>query len=292
MIKQLLIGLLSCFVLSAHSLEPIKTVALYPNGAPESNGHMPDEEYYVADRGALYCTSQPRIDIYIPQGQEPDSGYPTILSCPGGAYTYTSVINEGQNVANFFTKHGYAIVVLKYRLPNGHENIPLSDAIRAMELLRDSASAWHLDAERIGVIGFSAGGHLAASLLTKFRSPKSRPDFGLLVYPVISMDSMYYHGGSRRQLLGPNPTTEQIDCWSLNLHVTSTTPPCWLVACQDDNAVPIHNSILFYQALTAHRVDASMLLLPQGGHGWGFTRSFPQRELMEQSMLSFLSSLP
>lgn len=281
---------LSIFTFSAFALEPIRTVYLYPAGASESNGYTSADEYYVTDRGAIYRTAEPRIDIYMPESAMPTDGFPTILSCPGGGYIYTSVINEGLNVAKFLVPHGYAVVVLKYRLPNGHENIPLLDAIRAMELLRDSATVWKLNADNMGVIGFSAGGHLAASLLTKFTSPKNRPDFGMLVYPVISMDSTYYHGGSCRQLLGEHPTTEQIEHWSLNKQVTAITPPCWLVACQDDPAVPVQNSILFYEALTAHKVQASMLLLPEGGHGWGFTRSFPQRELMEQAMISFLES--
>ncbi|MEE1070536.1 MAG: alpha/beta hydrolase [Paludibacteraceae bacterium] len=217
-------------------------------------------------------------------------GVTTLLSCPGGGYSYTSIVNEGLNVAKYFVPRGYAVVVLKYRLPNGHENIPLSDAIRAMEILRDSATVWGLNPQKIGVIGFSAGGHLAASLVTKYTSAKSRPNFGLLVYPVISFDKNVYHGGSCRQLLGEEPTAEQIENWSLDKQVTETTPPCWLIACQDDPTVPVENSIRFYQALTAKKVPATMLLVPTGGHGWGFTRHFPMREVMEQSMISFIAS--
>jgi acetyl esterase/lipase len=271
-----------------YALQPTKTVYLYPEGAKESNGYTAQDEYYVPERGALYRTSEPRIDIYMPTHNKSKEGVTALLSCPGGGYSYTSIVNEGLNVAKYFVPRGYAVVVLKYRLPNGHENIPLSDAIRAMEILRDSATVWGLNPQKIGVIGFSAGGHLAASLVTKYTSAKSRPDFGLLVYPVISFDKNVYHGGSCRQLLGEEPTAEQIENWSLDKQVTETTPPCWLVACQDDPTVPVENSIRFYQALTAKKVPATMLLVPTGGHGWGFTRHFPMREVMEQSMISFI----
>lgn len=275
----------------AYAMQPTKTVYLYPEGTTESNGYTAQDEYYVPERGALYRTSEPRIDIYMPAHNKNKEGVTTLLSCPGGGYSYTSIVNEGLNVAKYFVPRGYAVVVLKYRLPNGHENIPLSDAIRAMEILRDSATVWGLNPQKIGVIGFSAGGHLAASLVTKYTSAKSRPDFGLLVYPVISFDKNVYHGGSCRQLLGEEPTAEQIKNWSLDKQVTETTPPCWLVACQDDPTVPVENSIRFYQALTAKKVPATMLLVPTGGHGWGFTRHFPMRELMEQSMISFINYL-
>lgn len=271
-----------------YALQPTKTVYLYPEGAKESNGYTTQDEYYVPERGALYRTSEPRIDIYMPAYNKSKEGVTALLSCPGGGYSYTSIVNEGLNVAKYFVPRGYAVVVLKYRLPNGHENIPLSDAIRAMEILRDSATVWGLNPQKIGVIGFSAGGHLAASLVTKYTSAKSRPDFGLLVYPVISFDKNVYHGGSCRQLLGEEPTAEQIENWSLDKQVTETTPPCWLVACQDDPTVPVENSIRFYQALTAKKVPATMLLVPTGGHGWGFTNHFPMREVMEQSMISFI----
>ena len=272
----------------AYALQPAKTVYLYPEGAKESNGYTAQDEYYVPERGALYRTSEPRMDIYMPTHNKSKEGVTALLSCPGGGYSYTSIVNEGLNVAKYFVPRGYAVVVLKYRLPNGHENIPLSDAIRAMEILRDSATVWGLNPQKIGVIGFSAGGHLAASLVTKYTSAKSRPDFGLLVYPVISFDKNVYHGGSCRQLLGEKPTAEQIENWSLDKQVTETTPPCWLVACQDDPTVPVENSIRFYQALTAKKVPATMLLVPTGGHGWGFTNHFPMREVMEQSMISFI----
>lgn len=277
--------------IQVHAMQPTKTIYLYPEGVAESNGYTAQDEYYVPERGALYRTSEPRMDIYMPAKNGKNESVTALLSCPGGGYSYTSVVNEGLNVAKYFVPRGYAVIVLKYRLPNGHANIPLSDAIRAMEILRDSATVWGLNPHKIGVIGFSAGGHLAASLLTKFSSAKSRPDFGLLVYPVISFDKTVYHGGSCRQLLGERPSADQIENWSLDKQVSGATPPCWLIACQDDPTVPVENSIRFYQALTAYKVPSTMLLVPTGGHGWGFTHHFPMREVMEQSMMSFITSL-
>ncbi len=265
------------------ALQPTCTIPLYPDGAPDSNGYKHEDEY-VKEGTKIYKTSIPRIDLY--QADKPKA---TILVCPGGGYTFTSVGNEGVNVAEFFVPRGYNIAVLKYRLPNGHEYIPLEDACRAMEMLRDSIDAWQLPSAQLAVMGFSAGGHLAASLLTKYNSRKSRPDYGILVYPVISMDSTITHKGSCKQLLGQQPTDEQRVRWSTEKQVNADTPPCILVACQDDPTVKIENSIRFYQALTAASVPASLVFVPVGKHGWGFSRQFPQRALIERVILDFLA---
>ena len=269
--------------LSIWALQPTCTIPLYPNGAPDSNGYAPEDEYVKEDY-KIYQTSVPRIDLY-----RAERAKATILVCPGGGYRFTSTGNEGLNVAEFFLPRGYNIAVLKYRLPNGHEQIPLEDACRAMELLRDSIVAWQLPSSQLAVMGFSAGGHLAASLLTKYSSRKARPDYGILVYPVISMDSTITHRGSCRELLGQQPTDLQRHNWSTEKQVTPQTPPCLIVACQDDPTVQIENSIRFYQALTANKVAASIVTVPVGKHGWGFSRQFPQRQLIEQAMLDFLA---
>jgi len=285
--KQMILALFCAMhmPLSLSALQPTRTILLYPDGAPDSNGFAPSDEY-VEDGPKIFRTSEPRIDLYCaenPQGM--------LLVCPGGAYLFTSVGNEGVNVAEFFVPRGYTIAVLKYRLPNGHENIPLEDACRAMEILRDSTEAWKLPSARIGVMGFSAGGHLASSLLTKFTGPKVRPDYGILVYPVISMDSTLTHHRSCQELLGKNPSDEQRRLWSTDLQVTADTPPCLIVGCQDDASVKIENSIRFYQALTAAHVTASLVIVPVGKHGWGFKRQFPQRELIDQAMIDFLDRM-
>ena len=283
--KRIFFALICAVLMPIHlmALSPTRTLMLYPDGAPDSNGYSPSDEY-VQDGPKIYRTAEPRIDLYCaerPKGM--------LLVCPGGSYVFTSVGNEGQHVAEFFVPRGYTIAVLKYRLPNGHTPIPLEDACRAMELLRDSASSWGLPASRIGVMGFSAGGHLASSLLTKYSSPKTRPDYGILVYPVISMDSTLTHKRSCEELLGKHPSVEQRRLWSTDLQVNSDTPPCLIVGCQDDPTVKIENSIRFYQALTAARVPSSLVVVPYGKHGWGFQRHFPQRELIDRAILDFLA---
>ena len=158
-----------------------------------------------------------------------------------------------------------------------------------MEILRDSAQIWGVPTNHIGVIGFSAGGHLAATLVTKFSSKKSRPDFGILVYPVISMDPTITHKGSCKQLLGENPSEKQRIQWSAEKCVNADTPPCFIVHCQDDKTVMVENSIRMYQALTSYGIKAEMLLLPTGAHGWGFSKQIPQKELFEAAMNLFIN---
>lgn len=262
-----------------------KTICLYDGTMPNDNGYTAADEY-VGKNGGIYQTSEPRIDLYLPQTNQPAA---ILLVCPGGGYRYTSVVNEGIHVADFFVPRGIAVAVLKYRLPNGHPEVPLTDALRAMQLLRDSAGEWNLDKHKVGVMGFSAGGHLAATLLTKFESPLTRPDFGVLVYPVISMGNDITHAGSCFQFLGKNLTDGQRHEWSAEHHVTSDTPPCFIVACQDDYTVPVENAIRFYQSLTRQNVVAEMLLLPYGKHGWGFSREFSQRELFEIALIKFIA---
>ena len=279
---------LICFVfvllsLSLYALTPAQTIELYPDGAPDSNGYTASDEY-VKSETKIYQIADPRLDIYLPD-KAPKG---IILSIPGGGYSFVSSGNEGIKVADFFVPRGYIVAVLKYRLPNGHENIPLHDALQAMRILRDSAAVWHTPDAAVGVMGFSAGGHLAASLLTHYTDSITRPDYGVLVYPVISMDSTLTHRGSCRQLLGENPTNEQRNYWSCDKHVTSDTPPCLIVGCQDDPTVQITNSIRFYEALTAHNVPSSLLIVPYGKHGWGFSRQFPDRDRIDQAILSFV----
>lgn len=268
------------------ALTPTYTLPLYPNGVPDSNGYKPEDEN-VKEGTKIYKTSIPRIDVYLPNAA--GAATPAILVCPGGGYQFTSTGNEGIDVANYFVPRGYAIAVLKYRMPNGHERIPLSDALQAMRLLRDSAAVWHIREQHIGVMGFSAGGHLAATLLTKYADAKTRPDYGVLVYPVITMDETLTHRGSCRSLLGENPTLDQRLNWSAERNVTSDTPPCIIVVCQDDPTVKVDNSLLFYKALTNQHVPATLIVVPEGKHGWGYQRQFRDREIIDQAILSFVA---
>ena len=271
--------------MSLYALTPTQTVRLYPDGAPDSNGYTASDEH-VENETMIFQIAEPRLDIYQPDSTPRG----IILSIPGGAYLFVSSGNEGINVADFFVPRGYIVAVLKYRLPNRYEHIPLRDALQAMRILRDSAAVWQAPEAPIGVMGFSAGGHLAASLLTHYTDAVTRPDYGVLVYPVISMDSTLTHHDSCHRLLGEHPSDDQRNYWSCEKQVTSDTPLCLIVGCQDDPIVPIANSIRFYEALTAHNVPSSLLIVPYGQHGWGFSIPFPYREHIDQAILSFIAA--
>lgn len=250
------------------------------------NNHIMIAEY-TSDNGQIYNITQPRLQVWLPEDGKAEM---MLLVCPGGAYEYVSAYNEGIRVAEFFNAKHIAVAVLEYRLPNGHERIPLTDALAAMRILRDSAAVWGIPSNRIGVMGFSAGGHLAGSLLTMYNDNTTRPDFGVLVYPVLSMMADT-HGKTRTHLLGSEPPAEKMHEWTLLHHVKSDMPPVFISACQDDRAVSVSNSIDFYTALTAKKVPAELLLLPQGGHGWGFSRAFPMRIIFEEALLRWLESV-
>ena len=281
--KVFLIILNLVFSVALFAVNPNYTIFLYPDGnKPNDNGYVAADEEEKNKR--LYKTSEPRMDIYLPK----EKANAIILACPGGGYVFTSIPNEGEAVANYFTPRNIAVAVLKYRMPNQKQDVPLSDAVKAMEILRDSAQIWGVPTNHIGVIGFSAGGHLAATLVTKYYDQKSRPDFGILVYPVISMDATITHKGSCKQLLGENPSQQLRDAWSAEKCVNENTPPCFIVHCQDDPTVMVENAIRMFQALTLHQVKAEMLLLPTGAHGWGFSKQIAQKEIFEAAMNQFI----
>ncbi len=258
---------------------------------PVAGDNQITEAEYVDKYGQVFNITQPRIDVYLPTRTQQLGAkeIPLLLACPGGAYQYVSAENEGANAAAWFNQYGIAVAVLKYRLPNGHAQIPLMDAQTALQFIHEHKAEWGIG--KIGVIGFSAGGHLAASLLCYPEQESGQLlDFGILVYPVVSMEDGVTHAKTKRLLLGENPTEEQIKNWTLPYAVTDSVPRTLIVACQDDKAVPIQNSLEFYQALTNKKVPAQMLIFPKGGHGWGFTRSFPQREIMENALLEWIKT--
>jgi len=271
--------------LTMGAISPNHVVKLYTTAPVQSNGYTDADEYTI-EGPRIFNIATPRMDVYLPEGMNEPVG--ALLAIPGGGYEYASCGNEGVDVARYFCARGLAVAVLKYRMPNHHPNIPLADACRAMEILRDSAQTWGINPHWVGVIGFSAGGHLAGSLLTKYTSEKTRPDFGVLVYPVISSDPKIWHQGSFDFLLGEKASKQQYLAWSVDRQVKRTTPPCVIVACEDDEVVPVENSVRMFQALSDHQVRASLVIVPQGGHGWGFERPIPQRELVDNAILQFI----
>nr|WP_084679166.1 alpha/beta hydrolase [Flavobacterium reichenbachii] len=233
--------------------------------------------------GKVQSTSQvsiPTLSIFLPKEIKPNQTAVIIL--PGGGYTHLAIDKEGTKVALWLNSLGITAFVLKYRLPNDlimkNKNIgPLQDAQEAVRYVRSNAAKWNLDVSKIGIMGFSAGGHLASTLSTHYNDKiynsdskiSARPDFSLLIYPVISMQNDITHKGSQISLLGNNPSQELLDSFSNEKKVTAQTPPAFLVHATDDNAVLPENSINYYLALKKNGIAAELHLYENGGHGFG-----------------------
>lgn len=279
---------------------PGKTVYLYPLGQNRDQGIV--ENGVAVTRGPKTAngltgpetagkhgfignvTDSARIDIYLP---EKGNGQ-MVLCCPGGGYRNLSSWNEGTYVAKWMNDRGIACGVVKYRLPNGHREIPLLDVQNAFRYCRHHAAEWGVN--QIGVIGFSAGGHLATTVETMYVDSLTRPDFAIVIYPVVSMHKGITHQGTHDNLLGRDvietnrnaysfeqwydnrmERSELEDMYSTHRDVTASTPPTFIGVSTDDKTVPVGNSVLFYKALVEHDVPTELHIYPYGGHGWGFT---------------------
>jgi len=268
-----------------------KEIPLYEGPVPDSKPCTVKESSAVP--GRVSGVTIPTLAIFYPT--QPDSFRTSVLIFPGGGYARLATGHEGYDIAREFNKYGITAFVVKYRLPNdtcmtNKENVPLEDAQQAIKLLRSKAAGWNLDPTKIGIIGFSAGGHLAASLCTKFgkalipnkNKASLRPDFMILGYPVISFSDSLAHKGSRENLIGKNASEEMIKAYSNELLVTPETTPTFLFHAADDKTVNVQNSIVFYQALLLNKVPAEMKLYQRGSHGFGMNNKttndkwFPQ----------------
>jgi len=275
---HLFLSLMSLFFSEVRSQT---VMPLYSGSIPNSK---PGRDLETSDSGdgilRIGKISRPTLTVYLP-AKEKASGAAVII-CPGGGYTIVAAGHEGSDVAKRLNKAGIAAFVLKYRIPDSSTMInkeigPLQDAERAMQIVRSHAKEWGLDARRIGIMGFSAGGHLASTAGTHFNklyigNPDHislRPDFMILVYPVISFTDQIGHIGSRNQLLGKNPGVEKIKEYSNEMQVTDQTPPTFLVHAKDDNVVPFANSTRFADSLKKHGVPEKIFLYEKGGHGFG-----------------------
>ncbi len=228
--------------------------------------------------------SRPTIAVYKPAKQDPKRAAVIIL--PGGGYRGVSILKEGYNVARAFNEMGVTAFVVKYRTPSDkhmkNKRVgPLQDAQQAVATVRRDAAKWQIDPARIGVMGFSAGGHLAATTGTMFKTPvlpqwrsaDVRPDFLMLIYPVITFTEASAHKGSRQMLLGDAPSPADIQRFSAELAVSSDTPPTFLIHAADDATVPVANSIHFFEALQANKIPAQLMVYPAGGHGYGLNNA-------------------
>lgn len=222
----------------------------------------------------------PALYVYLPPADKATGT--AVVICPGGGYGALAFNHEGNAVAKWLNENGIAGIVLKYRLPSDlimkDKSVgPLQDAQEALRSVRRNAEKWNIDPKKIGIMGFSAGGHLASTLSThyadKVYEPKdtvsARPDFSLLIYPVITMDSAFTHAGSRRNLIGPDPSAEAIKRFSNELQINEKTPPAFMVHSADDRTVPVKNSIVYYQELVKYKIPSELHMFQKGGHGYG-----------------------
>lgn len=231
------------------------------------------------------------IEVYLPTKSEKPT--PAVLICPGGAYWIVAMDHEGRDVAKWFASNGMAGIVLRYRtLAKGNHTYPLEDAEKAMSMIKEKATEWNIDTHNIGVIGSSAGGHLAASLCNLAKD-ENRPNFAILYYPVISFDDEITHMGSKKNLLGDKYLNdpELVNRYSLEKQVNDKTPKTLLLLSENDDAVSPLNSIRYYTALKAHNIPASLYMFPTGGHGWGFKYSFSYYQEMKDLLRKWLSHM-
>jgi acetyl esterase/lipase len=273
--KQWIIAVLSLTTMNFCSGQDSSRIYLWQDHVPLARGQGPDDRPYIM----VYT---PRIDLM--------NGV-SVLICPGGGYTFLAMDHEGRWVATWLNSLGITAFVLHYRINNGegtgyHYPAELLDVQRAMRVIRSRAPGWGLDPGKMGVMGFSAGGHLASTLGTHFDlggpaatdsidRASCRPDFMILIYPVITFKPPYAHVGSARAFLGPNPSQSLVDSFSNETMVTSTTPPCFLLHANDDDVVPVENSINFYLALHHAGVPAVLHIIDHGRHGFGFMPGKP-----------------
>ena len=259
------------------------TLKLWPEGIP---GSISDPSYIekiiTTDGRITRCNNvvTPDLTVFLPAPEKANGA--AVMICPGGGYGTLAFDHEGNAIAKWLNDNGIAGIILKYRLPSDQimkdKSVgPLQDAQEAMRVIRRHASEWKIDPEKVGVIGFSAGGHLASTISTHYAenvydvkdNTSARPDFSLLIYPVISMDTLITHRGSRNNLLGLKPGDDLVKRFSNELQITADTPPAFLVHSSDDNAVPVMNSINYYKGLQKNKIPAELHIFQKGGHGYG-----------------------
>ncbi len=289
------------FATQVSNAQSISEIALYQGIIPNSKPIVNRESAVSRDNVTrIDKVSIPSMIIYKPANPNGRS----VIICPGGGYSILAFDKEGTRVAEEMNKWGVTALVLKYRLPSDSSNIdrslaPLQDAQQAIRYARKNVKALGIDPRQIGIMGFSAGGHLASTAATHFQknadaankdSTSVRPDFAILIYPVISFDSTITHKGSRNNLVGANAGPEKIAAFSNELQVNAGTPPAFLVHAGDDSAVPVENSIRFYQACIKYKVPAEMHLYPKGGHGFGMNNKTTPDNWMER-LANWLNTL-
>lgn len=280
---------------------------LWPKDKIPNRIESDEKEEYI-ETGGIYRYSKvqkPAIEVYLPA--KSNANGKAMLIFPGGGYGILAYDWEGTDIAKFLNGKGIAGIVVKYRLPSSKSqtdkhNVPLIDAQRALRLVRSRAEDFHIDANKIGILGFSAGGHLASTLGTHFDEKvyepidgidehSARPDFMALGYPVITFGELNTHGGSKKNLIGENPSPELVAHFSNEKQVSENTPSTFLFHAGDDKAVPVENSLLFYKALKDKGVSATMHVYPKGGHGFSLALSDNHLKGWTARLIEWINSL-
>jgi acetyl esterase/lipase len=279
-----------CFVLLfvfSLNIKAQQIINLYPGAIPNSKESTIKEN----ERSGMFAgVTKPTLEIYLPEKENATGA--AVVICPGGGYAVVVYQGEGIKTAKEFARNGIAAFVLKYRLPNDTTMLdkkmgPLQDAQQAIKVVRENAAKWGIDINKVGIMGFSAGGHLASTEATHYRkavienndNTNLRPDFQILIYPVISMQDSLTHKGSRDGLLGEHPSKDIIDEFSNELQVNEDTPPVYITQAADDKVVDVDNSIVYWEALRHHNVPAELHIYPKGNHG--FVLRQPTEEWMK-----------
>ncbi|MBP3213592.1 MAG: alpha/beta hydrolase [Bacteroidaceae bacterium] len=277
----LMLGIFS--FLAGQAQQPAFDIDLWPNGLPNSNGI--DKTQPFDDKKQNF---KPSIRVFLPEAGKATGR--AVVCCPGGGYSHLATDHEGYAWAPFFNERGIALIVLKYRMPHGHTDVPISDAKEALRVVRENAQKWNIDPRKVGIMGSSAGGHLASTVATHSDS-LTAPAFQILFYPVVTFDYRYTHKGSRHGLIGEGASQEMVDLYSNEKQVTAQTPPAIMLLSDDDRVVPSPNSVNYYLALKQHGIKATMHIYPSGGHGWGSRENFKYHKEMMSDLSAWLETV-
>lgn len=265
------------FMLMATTIASAQQVInLWPNGAPNSNGDDSDKA---------------ELTVLLPDAKKATGR--AIVCCPGGAYSHLAMQHEGTDWQWFFNNQGIALFVLKYRMPRGNYQVPISDAEEAIRVVRRNAKEWNINPNDVGIMGFSAGGHLASTIATHSKG-EVKPDFQILFYPVITMVSGFTHKGSHDNFLGKELSKKEQKRleqeFSNDMQVTRATPRAFIALSDDDHGVLPSNGVNYYVECFRHDVPASLHVYPTGGHGWGYRESFPYHMEMLLELKAWLTT--
>ena len=282
--KKTLLSILSLVLLVVNTLaQKTHDMDLWPKGLPNSNGIDQSQPFDDAKQNF-----KPSIKVYLPDKKKATGA--AVVCCPGGGYSHLAMDHEGHDWAKYFNEKGIALIVLKYRMPHTVQEVPYSDAEEALRLVRENAKKWDIDPGKVGIMGSSAGGHLAATIATHCTND-NRPDFQILFYPVITMDRRYTHGGSRDNLIGKETGYDLVKAYSNELQVSQQTPPAIILLSDDDTAVRPYNGVSYYLALKEAGVKASLHVYPSGGHGWGSRDNFKYHTEMLADLTAWLDAM-